>query len=321
MDKLLYNGQVSEVQSKTGLEIRAISEVAKESIDYMERRKSGKIKPLKTRWPKLNKVLLGGIEPNMAITIAGISGSGKSSVLNTMLLDLVELNPEQDVCVLYLSLEMLSYRNIARNISNILGVETYKLYSAYNKASDELIDKAKEQAEKLSKLNIYYVESAPNVDEISTLVKEFRKALPYETWLVVALDHTALVRGKLTKSERSTIVDLQREMIGLRKLFSTSIIQLSQMNRNIESTDRINNLRLHYPMRSDLYESDSVWQASDFVLIIHRPDQLGIAEYGTNRLPTEGKIFMHILKARDGDGGVIIQYDNELKYSNIKESL
>jgi replicative DNA helicase len=74
-------------------------------------------------------------------------------------------------------------------------------------------------------------------------------------------------------------------------------------------------------MRSDLYESDSVWQASDFVIIIHRPDQLGIAEYGINRLPSDGKIFLHILKVRDGEGGIVIQYENELNFSNIKESL
>lgn len=41
----------------------------------------------------------------MIFTIAGISGSGKSSVANMLVMDLIDLNPDQDIVVLYFSLE------------------------------------------------------------------------------------------------------------------------------------------------------------------------------------------------------------------------
>lgn len=76
----------------------------------------------------------------------------------------------------------------------------------------------------------------------------------------------------------------------------TSIVQLAQMNRNIESPERINNPLSHYPMRSDISSADALFQASDYVIVIHRPEILGIQEYGPSHLPTQNKVYLHILK-------------------------
>lgn len=54
----------------------------------------------------------------------------------------------------------------------------------------------------------------------------------------------------------------------------TSVLQLAQMNRNIESPERINNFLSHYPMRSDISSADALFQASDYVIVIHRPEFL-----------------------------------------------
>ena len=58
---------------------KTIAQAAKESISYIKARKDHTIIPLKTRWNKFNQVCCGGLEPNMIITIAGISGTGKIS--------------------------------------------------------------------------------------------------------------------------------------------------------------------------------------------------------------------------------------------------
>ena len=62
--------------------VRPMSKVAQEAIDYIAGRRDHTIVSLKTRWNKFNKQCMGGIEPNTVMTIAGISGSGKSSVAN-----------------------------------------------------------------------------------------------------------------------------------------------------------------------------------------------------------------------------------------------
>ncbi len=100
----------------------------------------------------------------------------------------------------------------------------------------------------------------------------------------------------------------------------TSVIQLAQMNRNIEQSERINNPLSHYPMRSDLSSSDAMFQASDYVLVLHRPEILGIQEYGPSHLPTNNKIYMHILKNRDAGRPCILEFENDLAYNNIIET-
>ena len=55
------------------------------------------------------------------------------------------------------------------------------------------------------------------------------------------------------------------------------------MNRNIEQPERIINPTNHYPMRSDLSTSDFIFQSSDYVIVLHRPELLGITAYGPQR--------------------------------------
>ena len=92
------------------------------------------------------------------------------------------------------------------------------------------------------------------------------------------------------------------------------------MNRNIEAPERINNNSNHFPMRSDISSSDSIFQASDYVIVIHRPELLGITEYGPNRWPVNNKVYMHILKNRDAGKPAILEFENDLMFNNLIES-
>ena len=67
--------------------IRPMSVVAQEAINYIAGRRNKEIISLKTRWEKFNRQCMGGIEPNTVYTIAGISGSGKSSFANLIQTD------------------------------------------------------------------------------------------------------------------------------------------------------------------------------------------------------------------------------------------
>ena len=92
---------------------------------------------------------------------------------------------------------------------------------------------------------------------------------------------------------------------------------LSQLNRNIESSDRINNHNMNYPMRSDLFGADAIFQASDYVIVAHNPEKLGISKYGPDLVDCAGKLYFHILKNREGDE-LIIQFANNLKHNKIE---
>ena len=80
--------------------VRPMSVVAQEAINYIRGRREHNIVSLKTRWSKFNKQCMGGIEPNTVYTIAGISGSGKSSFVNELTTDVIDLNPNEDIIIL-----------------------------------------------------------------------------------------------------------------------------------------------------------------------------------------------------------------------------
>ena len=299
------------------LPFKTIAQVTDESVAYIKARKDKTIIPLKTRWNKFNKVCCGGIEPNMIVTIAGGSGSGKSAFANTLETDLVDLNPDQDIVILDFSFEMLSYRQIGRKLSNRMRYTTSELYSAENSISDATLQKVEDIAEDIKKYQIYYVDTPSTVDNIERTVDYFHENVAKNKWLIVILDHASLVEGD---TERGTIVDLQKMFIRKKKLSNTSIIQISQMNRNIEQPERITNPSMHFPLRSDLSASDAIFQASDYVVALSRPELLNITSYGTKHLPVRNKVYLHFLKVRDAGEPCILEFDNELQYGNLVEN-
>lgn len=306
-----------EQKSFNTLPFKSISKVADESLEYIRKRKDKTIIPLKTRWNKFNKVCCGGIEPNMIITIAGGSGSGKSAFANTLETDLIDLNPDQEIVILSFSYEMLSYRQVGRKLSNKLRKTTAELYSSDQSLSNTEFNKIEEVADKIKKYPIYYIDTPSTVENMEKTIDYFHENIAKGKWLIVILDHALLVEGQ-GESERGTIVDLQKMFIRKKKLSNTSIIQISQMNRNIEQPDRINNPSMHYPMRSDLAASDAIFQASDYVTALSRPELLNITAYGIDRLPVKDKVYLHFLKVRDGEP-FILEFENELKYGNLVE--
>ena len=100
------------LSSENVMRFRHISEPADEIVKYIEDRSKGKIKSLRTRWSKFNIACNGGIEANLLYTIAGISGSGKSSFINSLETDLIDLNPDVPITVLSFSFE------ITKNVTN-----------------------------------------------------------------------------------------------------------------------------------------------------------------------------------------------------------
>ena len=300
--------------------IRPMSVVAQEAINYIAGRREHSITSLKTRWVKFNKQCMGGIEPNTVYTIAGISGSGKSSMANLIQTDLIDLNPNEDIIVLTFSLEMVGFRQVGRTLSNKLRRTTSTLYSSETDLDDETFRKVIDVSNKLKEYPIYFVDNPGTPMQVDAIIKWFYNEYVKGTnkHFIIIYDHALLT--KQVGSVIETVSELERVFIQAKKLPMTSVIQLAQMNRNIEQPERINNPLSHYPMRSDLSSSDAIFQASDYVLVIHRPEILNIQEYGPNHLPVQNKIYVHMLKNRDAGKPCILEFENDLMYNNLIES-
>lgn len=310
-----------EQTSTNTLSFRHISSATKEAVEYIKKRKNHEIVSLKTRWNKFNKHCMGGIEPNTIYTIVGISGSGKSSFVNTLENDLIDLNSNQDVIVLNFSFEMLSSRQVGRKLSSKLRQTTTELYSANSDLSDGVLEEVETASQQIKSYPIYYVDTPGSVEEIASTIDYFYENKAKGKKFIVILDHTLLVEGKARENALQVISDLQKLFIKVKKYPDTTIIQLSQMNRNIEAPDRINNPSMHYPMRSDISSADTIFHASDYVICIHRPELLNIQQYGPNRLLVKNKVFLHMLKNRDAGECAILEFENDLKYNNLIETV
>lgn len=307
-------------QNSFNLPIRSMSVISQEAIDYIKGRRDHSIVSLKTRWSKLNKQTMGGIEPNVVWTISGISGSGKSSIANEIAFDIIDLNPHEEIVELVFSLEMVGFRQIGRALSNKLRLTTSALYSSEKDLDDNTLGKVVTVASQLKKYPIYFVDNPGTPTQIRETIKTFYENNIKGTnkHFVIIYDHALLT--KQVGSAIETISELERVFIEAKKLPFTSVIQLAQMNRNIEQSERINNSLVNYPMRSDISSSDSIFQASDYVMVVHRPEILGIQEYGPNHLPTANKVYLHILKNRDAGKPCILEFENDLMYNNLIES-
>ena len=300
--------------------IRPMSIVAQEAINYISGRREHSIVSLKTRWKKFNKQCMGGIEPNTVYTIAGISGSGKSSFANEISTDIIDLNKGEDIIILVFSLEMVGFRQVGSTLSSKLRKTTSTLYSSETDLDDETFRKVIEVSQSLKEYPIYFVDNPTTPMEVEEIIKSFYEKYVKGTnkHFIIMYDHALLT--KPIGSTIETMQELERVFISAKKYPMTSILQLAQMNRQIENPERINNFLSHYPMRSDISSADALFQASDYVIVIHRPEILGIQEYGPNHLPTQNKVYLHILKNRDAGKPCILEFENDLAYNNLIES-
>ena len=304
--------------TSNSLTFKHISVASDEIIKYIDNRRKGIVKSLKTRWDKLNNVLGGGFEQNSIITIAGISGSGKSSFVNSLETDLIDLNPEIDIIILGFSFEMLSSRQVGRKLSYKLRKTTQELYTTNIPLSDKDFKLVEEEIKTIRNYPIFHVDNPGTVDEVKNTILKFNEMFAKDKWLIITFDHALLTKQANGEKERETLVNLERMFIELKKLNKTTIIQLSQLNREIEDKDRMSNPSMHFPQRRDLSGSDSLFQASDLILVLHRPELLGIKAYGINHWPTKDMIYMHCLIVREGEPK-ILSFINNLKYNSIEE--
>lgn len=290
------------------------TEVINNTVKVIEDERSGKQLGLYTRFDNLNRAAIKYFRFNQFNLFAGLSGSGKSYLLNMIEEDFCnkELNSlTNDIIILHFGYEMNPVDEIIRTTSGKTGLSYAHILSSewnndtknYNVLSDKEFNNIKAQMDSLRNRPILFARHSGTLTQMYITVYELANKF-YNSKIVVANDHTLLNRKtKEDKSEIDLLANGAKTFMKIRDDFGAMILALGQLNGDILKVERRTNRVLHYPVMTDLHGSNQVFHASDFVMVMHRPEILNIEEYGSEQLNTKGLVHGAVLKNRRNTSG------------------
>lgn len=311
--------------------------VVNQARQYIDDRRKGLITSLKTKYLKLDSVLMGGIEQNSILTIAAPSGCGKSTFSKTIRDSFVSENPTQKFKQYVFNFEMISFQQISRTIVSEADIALKDLYSVDSPLSDEKFDDLEKYFTSLSERDIQFIDVPGSPKEIakSILVYWEKECKPVGATIVYEIDHVLLAKKATGQKEKDVIDDLMYELVAVKKIIAanggSSIgLVLSQMNRDIKSIERRHNPDMHRPDTSCLFGASSIEMCSDYILFVHIPAKLNIHSYTDNQLPTRMRLksnpleviqipYLELVKQRSGASDLTIPLWNKLNRFDFEE--
>lgn len=313
--------------------LKTVEEINKSVLKRIDIERSGKQLGLYTRFGQLNRAVGKYIRFGQGIGVAGLSGHGKSMLLNMLLQDFENPNMngvfESNLVIVHNSFEMVPDDEVIRDLSGKVGKSHLGLLSSefggedYNRISDDEFRHIEQVLANQKVSDHYYFDEPTNIAgiiaNINCAIRHYQDK--YNTTNIpkvcVAIDHTLLVEGEDGDNVIDTMTRIGKLTIQLKKA-GYLVILIGQLNGNIEIPERLKNINLHYPQKSDIYAQAQIFNAVDVQLVIHQPALLGILEYGKRKLQTKDLIHIMVLKQRFGKIGSI-WLKNELNVGRITE--
>lgn len=287
---------------------KRISNILRESISYIEKKSTGHIKSLKTRWRQFNTIGLNGIEWQSLYVLAARPGVGKTLLAATIARDLPKLNKDQDFTILHFQFEMLGRNMGIRELSAANNLDIRYIQSAEDDGMPPLsevdLQKLKVYAESQDEREEYVIDKVSSVTQMKEYIYGFynEKQKP----IVVTLDHTLLVKQAGAEANRQqTLQNLSTMITEVKNALPVTFIVLTQLNREIDDAERQKPGKLsNYPTEADVYGSDYLLQCADVMIAYNRPAKYNLAQYGPQKYSIEPKdkylLAAHILKNRFG---------------------
>lgn len=319
------------------LPIKPMSVAIAEAKARIESERSGIVNGLYTRWAKVNRVMLKYWRFGLVTAVAGMSGSGKSAILNMIEDDFSnpDLNPffVGKIGILAFKYEMSAADEILRTLSgkaeksfsHLLSSEIDETKSVqekkpiYNTVDDFEYQDLCSMLDKLQNRPIEYVENAGNLEQLWYTCIKWKEKNPNKR-LIVTIDHTLLSKKLSEKDDLELASNTAQMAIRLKKTLNAMVILILQMNGEIEKANRRDNPDLHFPVKTDIHCGNQVFWACDNVFIFHRPEILHIDKYGKKpfALKTKGLIHGSAIKTRNGKTDDIF-FKEEFSKGNITQ--
>ena len=317
-----------------------IREILPGVIDDLESYHRGgtQLNGLPTGFSYLDKVI-GGIGAGYYWTLAGRPGSGKTTLALDVILHLglqyvhwedkgeknddgtVKKSPVTGIPIGVFSLEMSS-RSLGRRLVFALArVSAGKVKQGFMSKGD--FEHLTTSVPKLAGAEIY-IDEEPSQTIGKIRAKAVRMARQYGIKLFV-LDYVQLVmpNERSNRPDRvQELTDISAQLVWLKKKLGIPWLVLAQMNRNIETSERV-----RIPVLSDLKDCGAIEQDADVVQFLHRPsareteaddEQISAKYDGVEFSERPRRIDAIVVKNRDGATGFakLLFHANQFRFED-----
>ena len=240
----------------------AMNDLLADAFDRIEElhKNKGALRGLKTGFRDLDKKTAGFQKGDLVI-IGARPAMGKTTFAQNLAYNIASINNKG---VLFFSMEMAANEIIDRMISDVSGVDNWKMRTG--NLSDEEFQKIGDAMAEMDEIPIFIDDTSSMT--IVELRNKARRAMHDHDIGIVIVDYLQLIQGTdRYKGQRvQEVTEISRGLKILARELEIPVIALAQLSRSVTGRDDPR------PVLSDLRESGSIEQDADLVMFLHRPD-------------------------------------------------
>ena len=290
-------------------------EILEEGLEYIEDRKIGKIKSIKTPWLGVNKASINGLEWGSMMTIGARPGAGKTLIVSQFLREIHKNNPTQKFNILEFQFEMGPKQSATREFAAQTALDYNVVLSTEREIETFSVNLMKQHLQDIRdghdngifRKQINRSLSHPEIRKAVHMAYAEMGGKP----LIITIDHSWLIKKSPDEREKiSTLYNTVEMLMQLKNELPIIVLMITQLNRSIEEPTRKTPGTIgNYPTSSDIFGGDALMQGSDMVVVLSRPAKNDIWIYGPKGyIVKDDDIFMHLLKVRNGGDDVNVLF-------------
>ncbi len=265
-EKELYNVSDQTVKS----DYSSLEALLPDALERMEqlRNNKGALRGLKTGFRDLDKKT-AGFQKGDLIIIGARPAMGKTTLAENLAYNVASINGRG---VLFFSMEMAKNEIVDRMISDISGVDNWKIRTG-NFSEDEY-GRIVDALEEMDSVPLYLDDSS-TMNILQLRNKARRAAHDHDIGMII-VDYLQLLQGteRYAGQRVQEVTEISRGLKQLARELEIPVVALAQLSR--KTTDRDD----PRPVLSDLRESGSIEQDADLVMFLHRVDYYHMNEPG-----------------------------------------
>lgn len=231
--------------------IKTFKDLISTVVDTIDRASEG-ITGIQTGISGLDRIT-GGLQRGKVYTIAARPGVGKTAIATQITVNLADRGVPVGVCSLEMGDDELGLRSLAFGCQTSMSGLYRADHEALSKMSAMMSHKC------MANYPIYFDTETYEMDDIAALIRFWKTSKNID---VVVVDHIGLTEVRSASSKVETVSYTTRTLKKLAKSLDIAVIMTSQLNREIEKSNR-------RPKLSDLKSSGSIEEDSDFVMFLH----------------------------------------------------